>query len=228
MSSKQSSALSIIIPALNEASSISKTIECLLAQVDLTDEIIVVDGGSSDATIELAKETGVAVLQSARGRAVQMNAGAAGASSDFLLFLHADTVLPDNGVPLVKAALEKHRAGRFRLAFDKKTLSLAFYASYTRFHCFSYGDQGFFMRRDVFNELNGFDENVPFEDLDFYARLRKICRPLILKKSVITSARRFEEVGAWKQKWINILLVTLYYAGFDIEGLKRRLYKDVR
>jgi len=90
------------------------------------------------------------------------------------------------------------------------------YAWSAQFHVFSYGDQAFFVTQKTFSELNGFDESVPFEDSDFYARLKKKHEPVILDKYVVTSARRFSKVGDLKQKGINVLLITLYGLGFNI------------
>lgn len=222
--------LSVIVPALNEELCIEQTLKALCGALQPDDEIILADGGSLDRTLEKAQPYCTQILTTLPGRARQMNAGAAEASGHVLLFLHADTRITARAVTALKRAVQSGReAGRFRMHFDgPRSLLVRFYESYTRFQCFSYGDQGFFVTRGLFDRLHGFREDVPFEDLDFYARLRTLCRPVILKESVVTSFRRFEKTGAWKQKWINIILVTLYYAGVDIEPLKRKWYPDVR
>lgn len=220
--------LSIIIPALNEEKSIESTLENLLAH-HKPDEVIVIDGGSHDETVRIASRY-AKVISAKPGRARQMNEGARHARGDIFLFLHADTQLPERGLDFIREAIEigGAKAGRFRLAFDHPSPWLAFYASYTRFHFFSYGDQAFFVTRDLFWEIGGFREDVPFEDIDFYKRLRQVTRPVIIPAPVTTSARRFLRVGCLRQKLINLYLVSLYYLGFNISPFKRRLYSDVR
>ncbi|PIQ86046.1 MAG: glycosyl transferase [Candidatus Omnitrophica bacterium CG11_big_fil_rev_8_21_14_0_20_45_26] len=220
--------ISIIIPALNEAKSIQQTLVCVAKQLQ-NDQLIVVDGGSSDQTVALAKPY-ASVIAAPRGRAAQMNAGARAASGDVLLFLHADTLLPANGLALIRAAFENAacEAGRFRMQFDDKNWLLEFYQLHTRFHFFSYGDQAFFVKRPLFEQLKGFREDVPFEDIDFYKRLRMVAKPCIIRASVVTSARRFRAMGSTGQKLINLWLVTLYYLGFNVLPLKQKLYPDIR
>ena len=220
--------ISVIIPVFNEEKIIRQTLENLLSRHS-PDEVLVVDGGSADRTVPIAKEF-AKVLSSHKGRARQMNEGARSAAGDILLFLHADTILPEDGLSLVRRVMENGRAeaGRFRMRFDSRHFLLRLFESYTHFHCFSYGDQGFFITRHLFEKLNGFREDVPFEDLDFYRRLRQITRPLIIQNPVTTSARRFSETGFMKQKFINLFLVGLYYAGFDIVRLQKKFYPDVR
>jgi len=219
--------ISIIIPAFNEEKTIHATLENLLT-FHKPDEVIVVDGGSTDNTIALAKEW-TTVIRSEKGRARQMNEGARHATGDIFLFLHADTTLPDRGLEKIKEVINNGKeAGRFRTQFDEARWPLRFYASYSRFHLFSYGDQGFFLTRKLFFELGGYREEVPFEDIDFYKRLRQKTNPVILQDPVITSARRFCGVGCLKQKWINLFLVGLYYAGFNVFKLKEKLYPEIR
>ena len=219
--------ISVIIPTLNEEKTIHPTLENLMS-CHKPDEVIVVDGGSTDRTVELASEW-APVIRSSKGRAHQMNVGAGQAKGDILLFLHADTVLPKDGLDGIKAAIAQgSQAGRFRMRFDDRRWLLRFYESYTRFHFFSYGDQAFFVTREVFQGMGGFNENVPFEDIDFYKRLRLITKPVIIKDPVTTSARRFCGIGCLRQKFINLLLVGLYYMGWDVFKYREKLYPDVR
>ena len=219
--------ISVIIPALNEEKSIHSALEDLFTR-HTPEEVMVVDGGSEDKTVLLASEWTKAIL-SKKGRARQMNEGARRAAGDIFLFLHADARLPPAGLEKIKEAVRKGAAcGRFRMKFDDRRLLLRFYESYTRLHFFSYGDQGFFVTRELFLGLGGFREDVPFEDIDFYRRLRRLARPVILKDAVVTSARRFLEVGKVKQKLINLFLVALYYAGFNMNRVKEKLYPEVR
>ncbi|MBI4430979.1 MAG: TIGR04283 family arsenosugar biosynthesis glycosyltransferase, partial [Candidatus Omnitrophica bacterium] len=214
-------------PAYNEEKTIHSTLEDLFTK-QAPEEVIVVDGGSIDQTAAIARKW-TTVLESRKGRALQMNVGARHATGDIFLFLHADTRLPEHGLEKIMREINNgSEAGRFRMCFDDRSWLLKMYESYTRFHFFSYGDQGFFVKRNVFETLAGFDESAPFEDIDFYKRLQQITNPVILRDSVITSARRFCGVGCLKQKIINIVLVSLYYAGINVFSLKEKLYQEIR
>jgi len=219
--------ISVIIPALNEEKAIARTLEDLCSRHH-PDEVILVDGGSRDQTVNLSTPW-AKVISSDKGRAHQMNTGAQSASGDVFLFLHADTLLPPGGLESIRAQMATgYQAGRFRLRFDEPKFLLQLFSSYTRFHCFSYGDQVFFVTRRLFEELNGYSENVPFEDVDFYKRLRQLTKPVIIRDPVTTSARRFSANGCLRQKWINLYLMALYYAGVDVLSLKKSIYPDLR
>jgi len=219
--------VSVIIPTYNEESTIHQTLEDLVRR-QRAEEIIVVDGGSTDRTVASAKEW-TTVVSSEKGRARQMNRGAYEATGGIFLFLHADTRLPIGGIDLIRETVSRGRAaGRFRMRFDRRDGLLRLYETYTRFNFFSYGDQGFFVTRKVFEKLGGFNEEVPFEDIDFYKRLRRVTSPVILQEPVVTSARRFTHKGCLRQKLINIFLVMLYYAGFNFVKIKEKLYPEIR
>lgn len=219
--------VSVVMPTYNEEKTIHASLENLLT-FHKPDEVIVVDGGSTDQTVALASEW-TPVIRSSKGRAHQMNTGAAHAKGHILLFLHADTHLPPQGLEKIKEVIKNGKeGGRFRTRFDENLWPLRFYSSYSRFHFFSYGDQGFFVSRKLFCELDGYREDVPFEDIDFYKRLRGKTKPVILKDAVITSARRFCGVGCLKQKFINLFLMGLYYAGLDVFRFKEKLYPEIR
>ena len=219
--------ISIVIPTLNEEKAIEETLADLFENHS-PDEVIVADGGSTDQTLSLINSR-VKIIHSEKGRAKQMNAGAEKATGDVFLFLHADTRLPRNGVSKIKDMVARGvKAGRFRMRFDDRRWLLRLYETYTRFHFFSYGDQGFFVAKELFEKLSGFDEWVPFEDIDFYKRLRQLTRPVIIKNPVVTSARRFCGVGCLKQKFINLFLVALYYLGFNVSNVKEKLYSEIR
>jgi len=220
--------ISIIIPALNEEKCIEETLENLVSNHNPA-EIIVVDAGSTDSTAQKASRF-AKVIQSERGRAQQMNQGAREATGDVFLFLHADTFLPENALNLIEETLNQKDcdAGRFFMQFDENKFSLNLFSSYTRFRCFSYGDQALFIRKSLFESLEGFRGDVPFEDVDFFKRLSKVQKFALIKNPVTTSARRFTSQGSWTQKWINLFLVSFYYLGLDISSLKARFYPDVR
>lgn len=219
--------ISVIIPTYNEEKIIHRTLKDLFTKHS-PEEVIVVDGGSQDKTVSIASEW-TRVIRSEKGRAQQMNTGVNFATGDIFLFLHADTTLPLGSLLKIKEVIQKGvLAGRFRMKFDEDRWLLRFCSSYTRFHFFSYGDQGFFVKRQLFWEIGGYREDVPFEDIDFYQRLRKQTKPVVLHEAVMTSARRFSEVGVVRQKFINLLLVGLYGLGFNVSGLQKKFYSEVR
>lgn len=209
--------VSVIIPALNEARQIEATLASVVSQ-DGPLEILVVDGGSSDGTAELAAPHAT-VVRARRGRAWQMNAGAAHASGGILLFLHADTRLPEGALHAVREALARPgvSGGAFRLAFDATSPLLRLYSASTRLPlprlCF--GDRGLFTRRRTFDEIGGFPELPLFEDLEFVRLLQRQGTFCFLPQAVVTSARRFQRNGALRQQLRNGRLWLHYLAGTD-------------
>ena len=215
--------ISVIIPALNEARYI---LSCLISVKNQLGEfeLIVVDGGSVDETVE-AVEPHARVIRSRRGRAVQMNLGARYATGEVLLFLHADSHLPSGAFPLMEGVLADPQivGGTFRLRFnsDKFLLRLIAFFSRFKFRYFHYGDQGIFVRRSVFEQLNGFAEMPFMEDIDFLQRLRGTGRVVLLEQPITTSARRFLERGIIRQQLMNIILMIFYLLGAKPENLKK-------
>ena len=197
--------ISIIIPTYNEEENIIQTLKSiqLNGNINLIKEIIVVDGGSTDNTIQNASNCGARVLISKKkGRAAQMNEGAAIASEKILHFIHADSQLPIHfDADVVSSVNEGYEAGCFRLAFDYEHWFLKFNCWFTRFDlsAFHYGDQSLFITSDVFKKINGFNENyIVFEDLDIIRRIKKYSKFKIIKKNVITSARKYVDNGVFK------------------------------
>lgn len=216
--------IAVVIPALNERERIEACVRSVLAQAPAT-EVLVVDGGSTDGTAEIARGC-ARVAASRRGRARQMNEGARRTSGELLLFLHADTVLHPQalGTLLGKLADPAAVGGTFSLRFDSEHPLLRMCAFFTRFGpaLFHYGDQGIFVRRTVFEQLGGFDENLPImEDVDFLRRMRRSGRTLVVRRPVTTSARRFEAHGMARQQVLNGLLLALYHVGAEPEKLAR-------
>jgi rSAM/selenodomain-associated transferase 2 len=199
---------SVIIPALNEAAGIVEILQAIPADPEIV-EVIVVDGGSADATRDLAAPY-ARVLQSARGRGIQMNAGASEASGSVLVFLHADTKLPDSAFSIMSSVLEETAAesGTFRLAFDTQTPLLRFYSFCTRFRlpqiCF--GDRVLFVRRRVFEEVGGFPEVPVFEDLEMVRMLHRRGGFRFLPQFATTAARRFIRHGPLRQQLRNLYI----------------------
>ena len=216
--------LSVIIPVYNEAAGLARTLAAVQALPGDV-EVLVVDGGSRDDTVEIARRMGLRVSSAPKGRAAQMNHGAALARGDVLLFLHADTVLPADAHALIAAALERPGTvgGCFRLGFDVEHWLLRRLAFMTRFSCrlFHYGDQAFFVRAEAFARLGGFRLYPLMEDLDFWLRLRRLGEAVVLPRAVVTSARRFLENGIVRQQLWNVALVALYLAGVSPETLAR-------
>lgn len=214
--------LSVIIPTLNEERNIQGAILNVRALSPDT-QIIVVDGGSSDGTHRLA-EPADRLIEAPRGRARQMNAGAAAADGDVLLFLHADTRLPGSALDDIRAALDTEaNAGIFRLRFDRRSPLLDFYAAATalRIPAITFGDRGLFIRSDVFAKAGGFDDVPLFEDVMLIRRLARIGRFTFLPSFVTTSARRFEERGALRQQVQNALLWLGFMIGMPPHRLAR-------
>ena len=214
--------VSVIIPALNEAERIVETIGSVHAQSPPF-EVIVVDGGSEDETVSLA-EPHARVLQVSRGRARQMNAGAAVASGQALVFLHADTRLPEGALDAVRNALAEPDVvgGCFRLRFDRSSPLLRLYEAFTRlpWHRIAFGDRALFARSDAV-DVPPFADMPAFEDLDFVKRLRRRGRLAFLPLATRTAARRFEAHGALRQQLRNALLWSGYHLGLSPDTLAR-------
>ena len=193
--------LSIIIPALNEARCIAATLESLGELRRRGHEVIVVDGGSSDATATLARGLADRILRSDAGRAEQMNAGARAAAGDVLLFLHADSRLPAEADRLVLQGLAREGAawGRFdvRITGSHSLLRLVggMMNLRSRLTRICTGDQCIFVRRDVFGAIGGYPRQELMEDIAISARLRRLSAPLCLRERCLTSARRWESHG---------------------------------
>ncbi|MBZ9730645.1 TIGR04283 family arsenosugar biosynthesis glycosyltransferase [Salegentibacter sp. JZCK2] len=221
--------ISIIIPCLNEAGFLEKTIEnCLKLQGNF--EVIVVDGGSSDNTVSIARKfSDVKTFSSKKGRANQMNFGAKEAEGEVLLFLHADTLLPENTYSLITEQLEKsrHIGGSFRLRFDKSHPGLNLYSWCSRFSLefFTYGDHAFFVKKEIFKSIGGFKTISFMEDIEIQKRLRQNGKFKKLQAYVLTSGRRFEENGTTKQLVLDVFLVCLYNLSVSPNQLKR-FYSD--
>jgi rSAM/selenodomain-associated transferase 2 len=215
--------LTVVVPALNEAAGIARCLGALAPLRARGHEVIVVDGGSSDGTPQLVAPLADRVLAAPRGRAVQMNAGAAAAAGDALLFLHADTRLPPEADRLVGEALCAHAWGRFDVAIDSDDPRLAVIAFFinrrSRLTGIATGDQAIFVRRDAFP---GFPPIALMEDVAFSRSMKRVSPPACLADRVVTSARRWERHGIARTVLHMWRLRYDYWRGADADELARR------
>lgn len=218
--------ISIVMPVLNEAGTISATLNALAACRRAGAELLVVDGGSSDATASLAAGLADRVLSAPRGRARQMNAGAAQARGELLLFLHADTVLPEGALGAIERAVDAGAQwGRFDVAIAGDSplfpLIAALMNRRSRWSGIATGDQAIFVRRDVFEQVGRFPDQPLMEDIELSRRLRRVGPPACLRPPVITSGRRWERFGVWRTIGLMWRLRLLYWLGMSAERLAK-------
>ena len=215
--------LSIVIPTLNEAAGIARTLEALAPLRANGHEVIVVDGGSEDGTRELAAALADRVIAAARGRARQMNAGAAAAAGDALLFLHADTRLPPRADQAVIEALRDRAWGRFDVRIDGRSPLLAVVAFFmnlrSRWSGIATGDQAIFARRESFP---GFPEIALMEDVAFSKAMKRQSPPACLRDKAVTSGRRWERRGVLRTMLLMWQLRLAYFLGTSPDELARR------
>jgi rSAM/selenodomain-associated transferase 2 len=215
--------LTVVVPALNEAAGIERCLGALAPLRARGHEVIVADGGSADATVRLAAPLADRVIAAPRGRAVQMNAGAAAAAGDALLFLHADTRLPPQADRRVADALAAHAWGRFDVAIDSDDPRLAVIAFFinrrSRLSGIATGDQAIFVRRDAFP---GFPPIALMEDVAFSRAMKRVSLPACLADRVLTSARRWERRGIARTVLLMWRLRYDYWRGADPDELARR------
>lgn len=217
--------LSIIIPALNEAAALPVTLEALSPLRQRGVEVIVADGGSADATAREAMQWADRVILAPRGRARQMNAGAAAARGEVLLFLHADTLLPAGAdmVILENLASTRRDWGRFDVRIAGRPRMLRVVAALmnlrSRWTGIATGDQAIFVRRSLFDALGGFPDQPLMEDVELSRRLRRLGPPLCLKARVTTSGRRWERDGVWPTIFLMWRLRWRYWRGVPAETL---------
>ena len=225
--------LSVIVPVWQEAATIRDTLDHLQPLRAAGHEVIVVDGGSDDGTARLAQGHCDRVIQCGRGRAPQMNAGAEAARGDVLLFLHADTRLPDSTL----AALEQFNAsrkawGRFDVRLSGKRALYRVIAWFMNQRSWltgiATGDQALFVRRPVFEALRGFEEMPLMEDVELSSRLRLVSRPFRITDPVVTDSRRWEQQGAWRTILLMWRLRWRYWRGDSPETLVTLYRSDVR
>ncbi len=220
--------ISIIIPTLNEELALPRTL-ALIAGQNYPHEIIVSDGGSTDATGDVAQQAGVRWLQAPRGRGAQMNAGAKLAGGEWLLFLHADTHLPADALRAVRSLPPDIEAGCFHQAFSPAPLLLRLVSRLHNWRCkrtrIMYGDQAMFVRRHVFEALGGFSETA-LEDVRLSERLRERAAPALLPATVVTDARKFLAHGTLRSLYRIVLLLLCHRYNRPLLG--RQFFDPVR
>ncbi|WP_187298715.1 TIGR04283 family arsenosugar biosynthesis glycosyltransferase [Marinobacter sp. F3R11] len=225
--------LSIIVPVWMEAGGIVETLEALQPLRSAGHEVIVVDAGSTDGSAGLAAPLADRVIQSGQGRAVQMNAGASVAKGDVLLFLHADTRLPVDVQACLEDFFYSNKAwGRFDVRLSGRGAMLGVVAWFmnrrSRLTGICTGDQALFVRRSVFEALQGFDQLPIMEDVEFSRRLCRISRPFCVRSLVITDSRRWEQRGVWRTIFLMWRLRWRYWRGESPESLVHSYRSDVR
>ncbi len=221
--------LSIVVPMRNEAAQLPGLLAHLSPlQSSPTVEVILVDGGSDDRSAELAREAGYTVIDAPVGRARQMNAGASRARGEVLLFLHADSRLPEAAPAAIGDGLAggKRVWGRFDVRIDGRSFWLKPTAwLMNRRSCLTgiaTGDQGLFMTCEAFRQVGGFPDQPLMEDIEISRRLKRLSRPLCLRQRITTSGRRWDRRGTWRTILLMWRLRLAYWRGTDPAALARR------
>ena len=227
--------LTVVMPVLNEAARIKAALDALAPLISRGAQVVVADGGSTDATVAMAaamanQHPQITVTHTPSGRALQMNAGAQLATGTVLLFLHADTTLPPDADALVKAALAsgQHVWGRFDVRIEGQSKWLHVVAAMmnarSRLTSIATGDQALFMTRSVFVEMQGYAVQPLMEDIELTRRLRQLSKPACLKARVVTSGRRWDTRGVWRTIMLMWRLRFAYWCGTPPERLAQ-LYR---
>jgi rSAM/selenodomain-associated transferase 2 len=236
--------VSVIIPAYNEEKVLPDNLRALFRQSGDYD-VIAVDGGSTDRTRAVLHDFGFSglpshstprpsrvLLKAPKGRASQMNAGAAAALGEWLLFLHADTVLPDGAIQRLNGMEtdETIQAGGFLHQFSGNDWRLSLISFLDNFRCarsrIIYGDQALFVRRELFHRLDGFPELPILEDVAFCERLIRVTQPRLLAPAVITDSRKFVQMGVWRS-FARVLAIILHVE-WGLPILPRTFFQDIR
>ncbi len=228
--------ISIILPVLNEADHVIQVLHGLCAAFPDESEIIVVDGGSNDETPERVERFQNSVSQtvilrrSPKGRARQMNAGAQLAQGHWLLFLHADTSVPNNIAKVFSGLKEEQIWGRFDVQLDARGIMFRVITGMinlrSRLSGIATGDQGIFVRRDVFAALGGFPDQPLMEDIEISKRLKRLARPVCVRRpKLVTSARKWQKEGVWPTIMLMWRLRAAYAMGAPASELVRRYYR---
>jgi rSAM/selenodomain-associated transferase 2 len=220
--------LSIIVPMLNEVAELPAALTALRTQLDPDCEVVLVDGGSSDASVAIARSAGFEPIGARRGRARQMNAGAERARGEVLVFLHVDTRLPEGAVAMIEHALatDGRQWGRFdvRIAGPSRMLRVVALLMNLRSRLtgIATGDQAIFVTRAGFAAVGGFPDQPLMEDIELSRRLLELSRPACIHAAVVTSGRRWEQRGLWRTILLMWRLRWAYWRGVPAAELAKR------
>jgi len=218
--------LSVIVPVINEEMNLSRIAGCLRSVIEQGHEVIIVDGGSTDNTLTIAYDITDTIIISKKGRALQMNNGASVASGNVVLFLHADTLLPENVAEIISDVyVGENFWGRFdvRLSNEKYVYRLIECMMNMRSSLTSIvtGDQAMFFEKNLFDRIGGFPEIALMEDVEISRQLKKISKPVRLKSKVVTSSRRWETNGVVATVLLMWKLRLYYFFGVSPEKLSQ-------
>ncbi|MEE4250205.1 MAG: TIGR04283 family arsenosugar biosynthesis glycosyltransferase [Alcanivoracaceae bacterium] len=223
--------LSIIIPTLDEAQGIVRLLQTMQPWREQGVELIIVDGGSTDNTLALAKSLTDLAMVSEAGRALQMNAGAARARGRVLWFVHADSFLEGEEIHILRACLPKLQSGgwgRFDIRLSGNDWRLRMVAAMmnlrSRITAIATGDQGIFISRGWFDRVGGFPVQPLMEDVEISARLRRLGRPVCLRQTIATDSRRWQRDGVWRTIVLMWWLRWRYFRGASAAELHRYYY----
>lgn len=222
--------ISVIIPVLNEAEILDISLSRLQTELE-EHELIIVDGGSTDTSVEIAREFGN-VINSEKGRAKQLNTGAAAATGDILIFLHADVRLERGAIAAVETALSSgYVGGGFLQKIDGSSILYRIIERVAdmrgKYLKVFYGDSGIFVTRSGFKQIGGFPEVPIMEEMGFSKSMRKLGKTTMVKPRIHISARRWERGGIVRTTLINWSITFLFILGFSLERLAK-LYRNIR
>ena len=233
--------ISIIIPIRNEADNLPQLFDNINSLKPSPQQVILVDGGSEDNSLAITQryikelildnksDINWQVVESVAGRAAQMNTGAALATSEVLLFLHADTQLPIDAISEVVAAMQKSEWGRFDVQLDSRQPMLWVVSTMinwrSKLSSIATGDQAIFIKRTLFKQMDGYPKQSLMEDVELCKRLKGIAKPACLNSTVITSARRWQQYGTWRTITLMWQLRFDYWRGVSTDNIKARYYQ---
>ena len=238
--------VSIIIPVLNEAANLAHLFTNINKLNPKPQQVILVDGGSTDDSIDIIRsfinelmsyndcKIDWQMIESKAGRALQMNTGAALATAEILLFLHADTRLPIDAIESISEAMQRAEWGRFDVQIDSRQLMLKLVSQMINWRSklsgIATGDQAIFISQSLFEQIGGYPNQALMEDVELCrqlkgTQLKDIAKPACLKNKVITSARRWQQHGTWRTILLMWHLRFDYWRGVSADNIKQRYYK---